>query len=375
MAKVVLSNLKKRYDKIWAVNDVSLEVQDGQFVTLVGPSGCGKTTILRMIAGLTKPNFGRISIGEEEVTFLPPQRRGIAMVFQDYALFPHMNVWKNVAFGLQIQKYPKDQIGKNVADAIAMVGLQGFEERSPAALSGGQRQRVALARALALQAKVFLMDEPLSNLDAKLRLQVRTELKRIHKRVGTTTVYVTHDQVEAMTLSDSVVILRDGTIQQIGSPEEVYHYPVNKFVAGFIGSPPMNFLNCMLESESGKLTLQKDGFKIDLSPSFAERVPKEAIGKEVIMGIRPEYIYTTHNLFSGNRENFDLSNPQTMTVDVIEPMGSHKYLDLFSESIRILGQVSSDVKISPDEKIDILFDMRKAHLFDLDSEEKLTIDR
>ena len=376
MAKVVLSNLSKKYGDFFAANNINIEIEDGQFVTLVGPSGCGKTTILRMIAGLTNPTAGQIFIDDEDITHLEPQGRGIAMVFQDYALFPHMNVWKNVAFGLQIQKYPKEDIKNRVAEAIEMVGLKGFELRSPAALSGGQRQRVALARALALHPKVFLMDEPLSNLDAKLRLQVRTELKRIHKKIGITTVYVTHDQVEAMTLSDRVVILRDGTIQQIGSPDDVYHTPKNKFVAGFIGSPPMNFFDCTLRKVGDRYTLEKGDFKIQLAQSFTERINRELPEKEVIVGIRSEHIYSYEHLESGEHGvswQKDHSESFYVTVEVVEPMGSNKYLSLIAPGgIKFIGQVNGDCVINADEKIRVAFDTRKIHLFDLDSEETLT---
>jgi multiple sugar transport system ATP-binding protein len=377
MAKVVLSNLTKEYDELVAVDDVSLEVKDGDFVTLVGPSGCGKTTILRMIAGLTKPTAGKIFIGEKEVTRLDPQHRKIAMVFQDYALFPHMSVWKNVAFGLHIQKYHKSKIRDIVDESLAMVGLTGLEDRSPAALSGGQRQRVALARALALDPNVFLMDEPLSNLDAKLRLQVRTELKRIHKKVATTTIYVTHDQVEAMSLSNSVVILKEGKIQQVGSPEEVYHHPTNKFVAGFIGSPPMNFFESVLDSKQDQLFLQKNNFTIELPPAFSERISADTVGNKVVVGVRPEHIYSQKALASNESnevpERAEFTKPITMTVDVVEPMGSNKYLDLFLDDVRILARVGGDTRVFPDEEIQLVIDSRKIHLFDTSSEEKLTI--
>ncbi|RMH68429.1 MAG: ABC transporter ATP-binding protein [Gemmatimonadetes bacterium] len=374
MASVSLHHLVKEFDDVRATNDVSLEIDDGDFVTLVGPSGCGKTTILRMIAGLSEPTSGTIRIGGKDVTRLDPQRRGIAMVFQDYALFPHMNVWKNVAFGLEIQKYPKHEIAARVDEALAMVQMESLKDRSPAALSGGQRQRVAVARALALQPQVYLMDEPLSNLDAKLRLQMRTELKRIHKRVKATMIYVTHDQIEAMTLSTKVVILNRGVIQQVGSPDEVYHHPQNKFVGGFIGSPPMNFVETTVVQDDGKLVLDMTDFRIEFNAEMQQKIPEKAVGKPVILGLRPENIFEKNELEHGlaNRrlgQNPNLSNPISVTVDIVEPIGSDKFLDLFAGERRFLAQVNGDCQVNPDDQIEVVIDLAKIHLFDKETED------
>src|SRR5579871_822777 len=253
MAQVVIRNLNKRFDGIHAVKDVNLEINDKEFVVLVGPSGCGKTTTLRMVAGLESITSGEIMIGDKIVNELPPMDRDIAMVFQNYALYPHMSVYDNMAFGLKMRKFDRADIGKRVQDAAEILGIQDYLRRKPRQLSGGQRQRVALGRALVRHPQVFLFDEPLSNLDAKLRVQMRVELKRIHDRLGTTAVYVTHDQVEAMTLGDRVVVMKDGVVQQVGEPLELYNRPANRFVAGFIGSPAMNFARVSVAEENGAI--------------------------------------------------------------------------------------------------------------------------
>src|SRR5918912_3449584 len=253
MAQVVLRNLNKRYDEIHAVKDVNLEIRDKEFIVLVGPSGCGKTTTLRMVAGLESITSGQILIGDKIINELPPMDRDIAMVFQNYALYPHMNVYDNMAFGLKMRKFAKADIAKRVQEAADILGIQDYLKRKPRQLSGGQRQRVALGRAIVRHPQVFLFDEPLSNLDAKLRVQMRVELKKLHSRLGTTAIYVTHDQVEAMTLGDRVVVMRDGWVQQVGEPLELYNAPANKFVAGFIGSPAMNFARVSIKEADGAL--------------------------------------------------------------------------------------------------------------------------
>src|SRR5512134_3788625 len=264
MAQVVLKELNKKYDEVHAVKDVNLTIRDKEFMVLVGPSGCGKTTTLRMVAGLEEITAGEIAIGNRIVNDLPPKDRDIAMVFQNYALYPHMSVYDNMAFGLKMRKFPKPEIQKRVQDAAEILGIQELLKRKPRQLSGGQRQRVAVGRAIVRHPQVFLFDEPLSNLDAKLRVQMRVELKKLHNRLGTTAIYVTHDQVEAMTLGDRVVVMKDGWVQQVGDPLELYNAPANRFVAGFIGSPAMNFADVTLSATNGTLWAAAKGFRIGL---------------------------------------------------------------------------------------------------------------
>src|SRR5881392_3574939 len=272
MAQVVLKDLNKKFDEVHAVKDVNLTIRDKEFIVLVGPSGCGKSTTLRMVAGLEEITAGEITIGDRVVNDLPPKDRDIAMVFQNYALYPHMSVYDNMAFGLKMRKFPKPEIQKRVQDAAEILGIQELLKRKPRQLSGGQRQRVAVGRAIVRHPQVFLFDEPLSNLDAKLRVQMRVELKRLHDRLETTAIYVTHDQVEAMTLGDRVVVMKDGWIQQVGEPLELYGHPANKFVAGFIGSPAMNFADGVVNEEGGALTVSNPGLRIPVSPARAERL-------------------------------------------------------------------------------------------------------
>ncbi len=376
MSTIKLENLCKFYKDIKASNNINIAISDKEFITLVGPSGCGKTTILRIIAGLTKPTSGKVYIDDKDVTELPPQERGIAMVFQDYALFPHMNVYKNVSFGLEIQKYAKEEIQIRTSEAISMVGLDGLEKRKPAELSGGQRQRVALARALALRPKVFLMDEPLSNLDAKLRLQMRTELKRLHKKISTTTIYVTHDQVEAMTLSTYVVILNDGEIQQIGTPEEVYLNPINRFVAGFIGSPPMNFFDAIIKEEDGKHYLQATDFEMILDDNLFKQVSNSSTSEKVIVGIRPEYMKFEKVIEENTSEpsNNPLKpNFMIMKLEVVEPIGDDKYLDLHIGNTALLAKVNGALRVKPDDFILISYDPYQLHIFDAKTEKNLIL--
>src|ERR1700689_1180583 len=290
MAEVALRNVVKRYDHVQGVATINLDIPDNEFVVLVGPAGCGKSTTLRMIAGLEEVTAGDIFIGGQVVNDLPPKDRDIAMVFQNYALYPHMSAFENMSFGLKLRKFPKDEIKKRVDHAARILDITELLDRKPKALSGGQRQRVAMGRAIVRNPKVFLFDEPLSNLDAKLRVQMRTEIKRVHQMVKTTTVYVTHDQVEAMTLADRVVVMNNGIIEQIASPQELYHHPRTKFVAGFIGSPAMNFLRCRVEQNGV-------GMRVRLSqtislPGPASRTARFTpfTGKELIFGLRPEHI-------------------------------------------------------------------------------------
>src|SRR5277367_3104903 len=310
MARVAMRSLNKNYDEVRAVIDVNLDIRDQEFVVLVGPSGCGKTTTLRMVAGLESITSGHISIDEKIVNELPPMDRDIAMVFQNYALYPHMTVYDNMAFGLKMRKFTRPDIDQRVRDAADILGIQDYLARKPRQLSGGQRQRVALGRAIVRHPQVFLFDEPLSNLDAKLRVQMRVELKKLHERLGTTAIYVTHDQVEAMTLGDRVVVMKDGLVQQVGDPMELYNEPANRFVAGFIGSPAMNFVGVRLAGENGSLWAESEGMRIKVPAPLTERLGPYA-GKELTFGIRPENLH-----IAGDGDDTDLSFPAT--VEVVE---------------------------------------------------------
>jgi multiple sugar transport system ATP-binding protein len=316
MADVALHKVVKKFGEVEAVRAIDLDIPNNEFVVLVGPSGCGKSTTLRMNAGLEEVTSGEIAIGGEVVNDLPPKDRDIAMVFQNYALYPHMTSFENMAFGLKLRKFSKDEIKSRVEHAARILDITELLDRRPKALSGGQRQRVAMGRAIVRNPKVFLFDEPLSNLDAKLRVQMRTEIKRVHQKVKTTTVYVTHDQVEAMTLADRVVVMNAGIIEQIGPPQELYHHPKTRFVAGFIGSPAMNFIPCRLEQAGG------GGLSARLSDTIALPVPaartaryQPYAGKEMMLGLRPEHVTEPrHNGQSGG-------STFTVTLDVVEPMG------------------------------------------------------
>src|ERR1700745_3898831 len=315
MAEVALRNVVKRYDDIVAVRNVSLDIPNHEFVVLVGPSGCGKSTTLRMIAGLEEISDGEIAIGGEIVNDLPPKDRDIAMVFQNYALYPHMTVAENMSFGLKLRKFPKAEIKQRVENAARILDITELLARRPEQLSGGQRQRVAMGRAIVRNPKVFLFDEPLSNLDAKLRVQMRTEIKRVHQKVRTTTVYVTHDQVEAMTLADRVVVMNGGRIEQIGTPQELYHHPKTRFVAGFIGSPAMNFIPARLESNGAGLSLRvSDKYAFPVPAARTERY-RPHVGKDLTFGLRPEHITEPRGEGRDPRCEF------TVNLDVVEPMG------------------------------------------------------
>src|SRR5579872_5267271 len=314
MARVTLNKLVKMYDRTEAVRGIDLDIADSEFVVLVGPSGCGKSTTLRMIAGLEEITDGEIAIDGDVVNDVPPKDRDIAMVFQNYALYPHMTVAENMSFGLRLKHFPRAEIKQRVDEAARILDITELLERRPKQLSGGQRQRVAMGRAIVRHPKVFLFDEPLSNLDAKLRVQMRTEIKKVHQKVRTTTVYVTHDQVEAMTLADRVVVMRAGIIEQIGAPNELYHNPATKFVAGFIGSPAMNFIPCRLEEHAGALSVRLvDGITLPI-PASRTATYKPHAGRDLILGLRPEHLTETH------------AHPEPGTaelavkVDVTEPM-------------------------------------------------------
>src|SRR5271170_5763016 len=287
MAEVVLQNLNKNFDEVYAVKNVNLSIRDKEFMVLVGPSGCGKTTTLRMVAGLESITSGRIMIDDKVINELAPMDRDIAMVFQNYALYPHMSVYDNMAFGLKMRKFDRADIARRVQEAAEILGMQELLKRKPRQLSGGQRQRVALGRAIVRHPQVFLFDEPLSNLDAKLRVQMRVELKKLHERLGTTAIYVTHDQVEAMTLGDRVVVMKDGWVQQVGDPLELYNEPANRFVAGFIGSPAMNFASVRISAADGALWAANDGMRIKVPGALKQRLERYD-GKPLTLGIRPE---------------------------------------------------------------------------------------
>ena len=356
MARVLMRSLNKKYDEVHAVIDVNLEIDDHEFVVLVGPSGCGKTTTLRMVAGLESITSGNISIDEKIVNELPPMDRDIAMVFQNYALYPHMSVYENMAFGLKMRKFEKPEIARRVQEAAEILGIQGLLRRKPRQLSGGQRQRVALGRAIVRHPQVFLFDEPLSNLDAKLRVQMRVELKKLHERLGTTAIYVTHDQVEAMTLGDRVVVMRDGRVQQVGDPMELYNSPANRFVAGFLGSPAMNFAGVRIAAQNGGLWAERDGIRIAVPASIVPRLGAYA-GKDVTFGVRPEDMHIA-----------GAGDPQDLTfdaaVEVVERLGSGILLDVAVGSTAMVAAVEPTATAKVHEKLRLAVNPDRLHFFD-----------
>jgi len=358
MARVVLEDIGKSFGTVEAVKDFNLVIEDKEFCILVGPSGCGKSTALRMIAGLEEPTKGVIYIGDRAVTDLPPKDRDIAMVFQEYALYPHMSVYKNMAFGLKLRKFPKEEIDQRVKEASEILGIQTLLERKPKQLSGGQRQRVAVGRAIVRKPAVFLFDEPLSNLDAKLRVQMRAELSKLHDRLQTTIVYVTHDQVEAMTMGTKIVVMKDGLIQEIGGPLEVYNNPVNLFVAGFIGSPMMNFFPAKLVTKEGKLCIDGESFQLAVPESrVANYRPYE--GKEVIFGIRPNDIYDRVHAPGHVKGSY-----MKATVDVIEPLGSEIHLNVTSGKHNFIAVVDVQTQVRMHQEVELAVDLNKMHLFE-----------
>ena len=368
MAKVTVKNVYKIYPgekggDVTAVSDVSLEIQDREFVVLVGPSGCGKSTTLRMIAGLEEISRGDIFIGDRRVNDVSPKDRDIAMVFQNYALYPHMTVYDNLAFGLKLRKFPKPEIKKRVMDAAGILGIQELLERKPKALSGGQRQRVAVGRAIVRQPKVFLFDEPLSNLDAKMRVQMRTEITKLHQRLQATMVYVTHDQVEAMTMGDRIVVMNHGVVQQTDTPLALYNAPVNLFVAGFLGSPPMNFINGTLKLVGDSLLFSElEGGTIEARMPVSERPgAREFLGKPMLLGIRPEDLEIAQ--FEKGRQNSAASFPAI--VDIVEPMGAETnlYLQTGAHTVVCRSQRPLDHR-EAGHRLQFEMDLGKAHLFD-----------
>ncbi len=358
MAEVKLVNVSKIYSgKNKAVDNVNLEMKDKEFVVLVGPSGCGKSTTLRMIAGLEDVTEGEIYIDNTLVNDITPKNRDIAMVFQNYALYPHMTVYENMAFGLKLRKFKKQDIKERVIYAAKILGLEDYLDRKPKALSGGQRQRVAVGRAIVRKPKVFLFDEPLSNLDAKLRVQMRTEISKLHRKLNATMVYVTHDQTEAMTMGDTIVIMKDGLVQQIDTPLNLYNDPTNKFVAGFIGSPSINFIEGNISSGNGlKFISTKGELSIQLLPSQEETV-KDYVNKSIIIGIRPEDIHLINETSEANLSNF-------MTqVEIVEPMGNEIMLYFNIENKQMVSRVSANISVKAGEEVNLVIDISKLHFF------------
>ncbi len=358
MAEVTLTHVTKTFGEFTAVSDISMVIEDGKFTVLVGPSGCGKTTTLRMVAGLEDVTEGEIRIGDRVVNDVPPKDRDIAMVFQNYALYPHMDVYNNMAFGLKLRKYPKEEIKKRVTEAAAMLGIEAKLKSKPRELSGGQRQRVAVGRAIVRNPKVFLFDEPLSNLDAKLRVQMRTELEQLHHKLKTTTVYVTHDQVEAMTLGDRIAVMKDGVIQQYAPPQETYDHPTNQFVAGFIGSPAMNFLPATVSRADGAVTLSGAGFRMAVHVDARVRLPER-----VVLGIRPE----------------DLDGPQptgengiAVRVLVKEQLG-HSLLIYgdAGDGQQIVASLDPHRQVDIDQEIFLKANLNTLHVFDSETQATL----
>ncbi|HJU89500.1 MAG TPA: sn-glycerol-3-phosphate ABC transporter ATP-binding protein UgpC [Gemmatimonadaceae bacterium] len=367
MARVTLEKVRKIYDgqrPHVAVHGVDLEIADGEFVVLVGPSGCGKSTTLRMIAGLESISDGRLSIGDRVVNQVPAKERDIAMVFQNYALYPHMTVFENMAFALKMRRLPKGEIEKRVKEAAQILGLQGVLDRTPRQLSGGQRQRVAVGRAIVRKPQVFLFDEPLSNLDAKLRVQMRREISRLHQQLGATMVYVTHDQVEAMTLGDRIVVLNEGKVQQIDTPLALYDRPKNKFVAGFIGSPAMNFIDGNLLNDDGlRFRSKSGGVDVPLSGNTARALAGRA-GTPLILGVRPEDV----RVWSVGE---DKAVDARARIDLVEPMGNEIFLHGSADADELTARVAPQTLPAVGEDVAFLFDRAKLHFFDPESQERI----
>jgi multiple sugar transport system ATP-binding protein len=358
LANVRYENVTKKFGSVVAVSDLSLDIRDKEFLVLVGPSGCGKSTVIRLLAGLENLTEGNVYIGDEIVNDLPPKDRDIAMVFQTYALYPHMSVYDNMAFGLKMHGTRKDEIRRRVLQAAHILDIEPLLKRKPAQLSGGQRQRVALGRAIVREPQVFLFDEPLSNLDAKLRVQTRTELSKLHERLGTTFIYVTHDQMEAMTMATRIAVIKDGILQQVGTPEELYFRPQNVFVAGFIGSPSMNFFLANLEVSDGETTLAATGIRVTLAPERAQGLAHLA-GADVLVGIRPEDIYDR-----GFEPSAVRGQPIRAMVDVTEMMGNEKFLHLLVADQRFLARVDPRTRARPGQEIEVIVDVDRVHIFD-----------
>ena len=367
MAEVVLDHVTKIFPgNVVAVRDATLQVKDLELMVLVGPSGCGKSTTLRMVAGLEEITEGTISIAGRVVNDVPPKDRDIAMVFQNYALYPHMTVYNNMAFGLKLRRYPRSEIERRVREAAQILGIENLLDRKPKALSGGQRQRVAVGRAIVRKPSVFLFDEPLSNLDAKLRVEMRAELNKLHRRLETTMIYVTHDQVEAMTLGDRIAVMRDGTLQQVAPPLEIYERPVNKFVAGFIGTPPMNFLDGQVVAADGRLYFDEGTCRLPLPGRFAEALGP-VVGRPATLGLRPELLEpVVPGQGTGDGATFRAK------VNVVEPLGDEMLVYLSTGKHDLIAKVGSHHRLEVGEEIEVAARMDRSHVFDQQSEKNLT---
>ena len=368
MANLSLKHIYKIYQgDVVAVKDFNLEIEDKEFIVFVGPSGCGKSTTLRMIAGLEDISKGELYIGDKLVNDVEPKERDIAMVFQNYALYPHMSVYDNMAFALKLRKVPKAEIEEKVTEAARILDIEHLLKRKPKALSGGQRQRVALGRAIVSQPKVFLMDEPLSNLDAKLRVQMRIEIIKLYRKLETIFIYVTHDQVEAMTMGTRIVVMKDGIIQQVDSPQNIYNFPANLFVAGFIGSPQMNFVDGTVDKDGDDLYAIFDGNRIKLPKSKADILKEQGyVGKTVVFGIRPEHISDKVKLIEKNPNSVIAGN-----VEVIELMGAESYIYTKSGNSQMNIRVEGTTSLKIGEKASLYLDAEKLHIFDKDSESRI----
>ena len=366
MASLSLQHINKTYPNgFQAVKDFNLEIEDKEFIIFVGPSGCGKSTTLRMVAGLEEISSGTLKIGDKVMNDVEPKDRDIAMVFQNYALYPHMTVYDNMAFGLKLRKVPKDQIDKAVREAARILDLEKLLDRKPKALSGGQRQRVAMGRAIVREPKVFLMDEPLSNLDAKLRVQMRVEISKLHQRLQTTIIYVTHDQTEAMTLGTRIVVMKDGIIQQVDTPQNLYDKPCNLFVAGFMGMPPMNFIDCKVVKSGSDVLLMFGSHSIKVPDTKAAKlIEMNYIDKEVILGIRPENIH--------DEQLFIESSPESIIdakINIYEMLGAEVYLYFTIDQFDITARVNARTTARPGDTVQLAFDLSKIHIFDKETEQ------
>ena len=366
MASVSYRNVYKRWGDVVAVNDFNLEIEDKEFMVYVGPSGCGKSTSLRLLAGLEEISDGQILIGDRVVNDVPPKDRDIAMVFQSYALYPHMSVYDNMAFGLKLRKLPKDEIDRRVKEAAETLGIGQFLDRKPKALSGGQRQRVAVGRAIVRNPKVFLFDEPLSNLDAKLRVQTRAEISKLWQRLGTTFIYVTHDQVEAMTMATRIAVMKDGILQQCDTPTYLYDHPNNVFVAGFIGSPSMNFFDATLVEADGKVWVDGGTFRLEVPGKNTELAQKHK-GKQVVFGIRPEDIHAREFIAPGIAPAY-----MDSTVDVVEMMGSEIFAYLMTGKKNFVARLDPRTRAHVGEALSLVVNMDNMHIFDPKTEQRLT---
>ncbi|MBI5305080.1 MAG: sn-glycerol-3-phosphate ABC transporter ATP-binding protein UgpC [Chloroflexi bacterium] len=362
MASVTYDHVTKQFNDVKAVNDLTLEIKDKEFLVLVGPSGCGKTTALRLLAGLEEISYGNILIGDRVVNDVAPKDRDIAMVFQSYALYPHMSVYDNMAFGLRLRKTPKTEIDRRVKEAAEILGIGALLDRKPKQLSGGQRQRVALGRAIVREPKVFLMDEPLSNLDAKLRVQTRTEISKLHQRLQTTFIYVTHDQTEAMTMGTRIAVMKDGILQQLDTPQNLYDNPVNTFVAGFIGSPAMNFFDAKVAGSKEDIVIDAGSFKLP-APADVKQKLGDYLGRAVTLGMRPEDIHDREYVPGALN-----AAPIPSKVDVMEPMGSEIYLFLLSGNHSFVARVDPRSQGRPGKTMDVMVNLDRIHLFDKETQ-------